>query len=112
MVDNPTVSKGTLIDKAVNAAKDLPSLITQFKAIDPTLAKQLQGKALIASKSVWVTLLTPAVTFLATKYGLGWDNDTIKDVAVGLTVAAATIMRYISVSPITGIFKAKSVKDV
>lgn len=104
-----TTTTPTARDNILAAAKDVPDAIRLATAADPQLADFLQGKALTQSWTVWVTILTPIVTGLATHYALGWDKDTCAEVAAGLTSLAAIIMRKISSTPITGIFTAAPV---
>lgn len=63
----------------------------------------LQGKALIASKTPWGVLASYAVGFLAARYGLGLDDASTQVVAGGAVLAGSYAMRYITSSPITGL---------
>ena len=97
------VAINRLIDEAIEEAKNLPDLITKFRQIDPALAQQLTGKALLASRSPWGVLLSAIVGWLVTHYGLGWSDDTVASV-VGLIILGASYgMRYITRTPITSI---------
>ena len=93
------------VDAAVAAAKDLPDLVHKLDKVAPDLAQQLTGKALLASKTPWGTLLTALIAYAAAKYGLGWDQSTDELVAgVGLLIGAYA-MRWVTTSPISGILR-------
>lgn len=95
----------TAIDNAVAAAKDLPDLVSKAQAIDPSLAAALEGKALIASKTPWGTLLAGAIAYFAAKQGFGWD-ETLCDLLAGAGVLLGSyLMRFISPARITGLLK-------
>ena len=96
--DSPAVSD------AVAAAKDLPDLVNKLQAADPALAQQIEGKALAASTTPIGTFLVPAVVWLASHYGLGWDATTCSWIAGGLVLIGTYVMRYVTTSPIAGIF--------
>lgn len=94
-------------DDIVSAAQSLPDLVSKAQAFDPAVAAALTPKALISSKTPIGIIVTYIVTLIASKYGLGWDPDFCQ-MAAGIGVlAAAYVMRRITVSPISGIFKAK-----
>ena len=92
------------VNQAIAAAHDLPSLISELNAVDPALATQIEGKALIASKTPWGTLAAAVVAWAAARYGLGWDADTDALVAGLGLVAGSFAMRAITTSPIAGWF--------
>jgi hypothetical protein len=93
----------TIKDQLIGGAKDLPDLIAKAKTFDPDLAASLTGKALIASKSPWGSLLGGIVTWLAAKEGLGWDETTCNLVAGAGVLVGAYLMRWITKGSITGI---------
>lgn len=108
--------KAALINDAVKAAQDMPHLVAMLQTADPTLAQQIEGKSLVASKTPWGTLVCSAVAFFATKYGLActaavttncWSNDTVDLVgglaAMGGALVGSYIMRSITSAPITGV---------
>lgn len=95
--------KLSLTDEAVAGAKSLPELIDRAQMADPALAKALTGKALIASKTPAGVLLGTGFAYLATKYGLGWDQGLCELVAGGALLAASYVMRYVTAGRITGI---------
>ncbi len=51
-------------DAAVNAARDVPTLIVGLKAVDSPLADQLQGISLLGSKTFWA----PIALMMAARY--------------------------------------------
>lgn len=96
-----TIKQSPVVDKAIAAANDLPSLVQGLQQVDPALAQQLTGKALIASKSMWGTFAVPAVVYVAGRYGLNWDHDLCTLVAGGLVLICAAAFRKVTSSPIT-----------
>src|SRR5580658_3740546 len=87
---------------AVRAAQDMPALVANLRTVNPDLAQQIEGKALIASKSPWGTLACSAVGFLAAKYGLTctvasaaaancWTPDTVNLIGGAAAMAGAFI---------------------
>lgn len=97
------------VNAAVAAAKSLPELKATLSAVDPALAKSLTDTALITSKTPWGVLVTYGLTYLAAKYGLGWDPDFIALVAGLGVLGGSYLMRAISSNQrITGWFTAAS----
>lgn len=94
-----------MTDKIVADAKSLPDLIAKAQQADPELAQQLTGKALLASKTVWGVPLTMIVSAVVTRYGLGWDASTCGIVSGALVMVATVALRWVTSSPISGIFK-------
>lgn len=94
-------------NKAIAAAQDVPTLIKGLQAANPALAEQLTGKPLLASRTPWGTLAVAGVSWLASRYGLGWDDTTCAVVAGAGVLAGAYAMRAITTSPIAGWFAAK-----
>jgi len=92
-------------DELVKGAQNLPELISLANQYDPELAQALQGKALIASKSVWGTAGTLVVSWIVTKYGLGWSPDTSAEVTGLLVLVVTGLLRIVTSGTITGIFK-------
>lgn len=104
---------------AITAARDLPTLINNLQSANPQLAAQLVPQALAASRTPWGTIVGTGVGWAVAHYGLAcsvasaavancWSQDTINimtgvGVIVG-TLVGSYIMRYISVSPIKGLF--------
>jgi hypothetical protein len=90
-------------DQIIADAKSLPDLISKAQALDPDLAKQLTGKALLASKSIWGNAVALVVGWAVTRYAIGWDQDTCAlatgVVTMGVTVAA----RWVTTQPISGV---------
>lgn len=93
-------------NKIIADAKSLPELIQLAEQADPDFAKQLKSKALISSKSVWVTMASSAVSWVVTRYALNWDADTCMVATwVVITVCAAAV-RWVTAGPIGGFFRA------
>lgn len=104
MTDTIATAPAAPVNAAIRAAQDVPSLVANIKAVDPGLADQLTDKALVYSKTPWGTLAVAGVSWLASRYGLGWSPEVCALVgALGLLVGSYT-MRYVSSSPIGGLF--------
>ena len=99
-----TAPAPTVRDQVIADAKSLPDLIAKAQANDPALAAQLTGKSLLASKSPIGTLAAGVVTWLAGRYGLGWDDMTCNLVAGAAVLIGGYAMRYVTSGPIAGIF--------
>lgn len=98
-----SIADPNLRSKLVAAANSLPDLISKAETFDPDLAEQLRGKALIASKTPWGTVLGGIIAWVVAHYGLNVDPGT-QTVIAGLGVLAASyIMRYITKGPVTGV---------
>ncbi len=92
------------VNSTVLSAKNLPDLVNKLQEVDPQLAEQLEGKALVSSKTPIGTFLVPAVVWVAAHYGLGWDVTICTYVAGALVLVGTYVMRYITTSPIAGLF--------
>lgn len=95
------------VDQAIAEAKDLPTLVAGLSAVDPGLARQFQGKALLESRTPLGTLLVTGVTYLAAKYALGWDQATDELVAGLALLVVSYAIRLVTSAPIAGLFKKK-----
>ena len=100
----PTTPDSAAPFSSVTAAKDLPDLVNKLQVADPGLAQQLEGKSLASSKTPIGTFLIPAVVWIAARYGLNWDAQTCSEVAGALVLIGTYVMRYITTSPIAGLF--------
>lgn len=94
-----------MVNAAVSTAKDLPDLVDKLNRIDPAMAQQITGKALIASKTPWGVVAAGAVAYISSRYGLGWSENVTDLVAGGFVLVASYGMRYLSSHPITSLFK-------
>lgn len=99
----------TIRDRLIADAQDVPSLILAANTEDPALAQALTGKALVASKSTYGATLALAVSWLATRYGLGWGADTCAMVSGVLVLGVSAALRTVTSSPITGLFQPRPV---
>jgi hypothetical protein len=115
-----TAAKTTpAVNAAITAAKDLPDLVNRLQVVDPALASQLEGTALIASKTPLGTVIGLGVGWAVAHYGMActaatvaaagcWSQNTI-DIVSGVgavvgTAIAAYAMRLFTISPIAGLF--------
>ncbi len=92
-------------DEAVAAAKDVPDLVAKLKLADPALAAQIEGKALLRSKTPWGTLACAVVAYASTRWGLGWDPSTDALIAGCGLVLGSYAMRAITSVPISGLLR-------
>lgn len=100
-----TAAKTTpTVNAAISAAKDLPDLVNRLQVADPGLATQLEGKALATSKTPIGTFLIPALVWVSARYGLGWDATLCSEIAGALVLIGTYVMRYVTTSPIAGLF--------
>ena len=99
MSDNPTTR-----DSIIKQAQNVPQLVSAAERFDPALAESLTPKALWASKSAPGTLLVAVITYLVSKYGLGWDGGTVDLVSGAAVLIGAYGFRAITRSPIGGLF--------
>lgn len=102
--------KNAVVNNAVKAAQDLPDLVAKLKAIDPSLAAQLTGKALAASRSPWGVFLALLISWIGAKYGFHLEKvmiSTDPDVSLaqiidaGCVILGSYVMRYVTTSPIS-----------
>lgn len=96
------------VNAVVAEAKSLPDLVDKLGALDPALAQQITGKALIASKTPWGVLAVAGVALISARFGLGWDQNTVELIAGGGVLIGAFAMRYFSSHPITSLFKRRT----
>lgn len=105
--DEKLASRVMMTNAVVADAKSLPDLITKVESVNPDLAAAMVSKPLIASKTPWGVLLVTAITYGASKYGLGWDETTCDLVGGFAILAGSYFMRWVSSSRIAGVFRAK-----
>ena len=92
------------IDDAIADARSLPALLAKLKTASPDAYGQLVGKPLIASRSPWGTITVAIVAWLASRYGLGWDEGTCTIVGGLGVIAGSYAMRWLTTSPIRSVF--------
>jgi len=105
--NNATVVAKLATNEAVRVAQDLPDLVQKLKVVDPTLAGTIEGKALLASKSPWGTLAAGVIGYLASRYGLGWNEATDSLVAGACVLLGSYAMRLVTSGAITGFWQKK-----
>ncbi len=95
------------VNFAIAEAKSLPSLIANLQAIDPELAKQLETKPLIASRTPWGVALASLIGMAAAHYGIGLDTGTDALLSGGVvlltTLAGSYLMRQVTKQPVAGV---------
>lgn len=106
------ITSTNAVNTAVSAAKDLPGLVNNLQAVDPALAQQITGKALIASKSVYGVIISTGLTWAVTKYALGWSPDLVDAISGGVVLVATAVFRALSTTPITSWFVSKKTAPV
>lgn len=102
-----TLAPTQSVNLAISEAKSLPALLANLQAIDPDLAKQLETKPLIASRTPWGVALASLIGMAAAHYGIGLDTDTDAllsgTVVVLFTLAGSYGMRLLTKQPVAGI---------
>lgn len=93
------------VNAAIAHARSLPDLIGGLQRINPELVAQLETKPLLASRTVWGTLATYAVVWLAGHYGLDWDAGTCGLVAGSCMWLATLALRWITKGPVAGLLR-------
>lgn len=99
----PIITSTPAVDRAIATARGLPSLIANLSAINPMLARQLESKPLLASKSVWGTPIATGIAWVSTRYGLGFDDNTCALLSGLVTLGAAAAFRAMTRQPIAGV---------
>jgi hypothetical protein len=98
-VHQPAIARATTPGEVIKAMVDDPLIKNAVLNAFVTLA----GKSFVASRTVWVTILTPVIAALVTHFGLGFDEATCAEIATGLTTLAALVMRAVTTAPITSV---------
>ena len=96
----------TVRDQMIAEAKSLPDLISKAKTVDPQLAAQLTTKAAIASKTMWGSVASLIVSWVVTKWSLGWDPNTCALVSGIIAMGVGAVVRRITDPRVTGFLKA------
>lgn len=114
MIDVVTAGaiKQIAVDKAVADSKSLDALKANLQPVDPSLAQQLIGKALIASRTPWGILVAYIISWVASRYGLGLDADMTSVLSGVIILAASYGMRYVTKAPITSLVKTPTPPSV
>lgn len=99
----PALSNIPVVNAAITAARDLPSLIANLQRVSPALAQQLESKPLLASRTPWGTLAAAAVGWVAARYGLQLDATTDALIAGAALLAGSYLMRLATNRPVAGI---------
>jgi hypothetical protein len=94
-------------DQIVASAKSLPDLVAKAEAFDPAMAAKLKGQAVVASATPAGALVGAAIGVLVSKYGLGWDADTVNLIS-GLTLLAGGYVTHWVQARITSIMPKKA----
>ena len=88
---------------AVAGASSVALLQSNLAAIGSPLAASLTPKPLVASRTLWVTLATLALSYACAKYGLALDADQQAGLITVAVMAETTVMRAITRAPIGGV---------
>lgn len=94
-------------DEIVASAKSLPDLVAKAETYDPAMAAKLKGQAAVASATPAGSLVGAVIGFLVTKYGLGWDSETVNLVS-GLTLLAGGYVTHWVQARVTSILPKKA----
>ena len=105
-------SKASVRSQIISLAQGVPSLVVMAESSDTPLADFLKGKGMAQSRTAWVVIITPLVSYLAAKYGIGWDSGTCGVISTVLVTLTALAMRTVTSAPITGFLKPAPVPGV
>lgn len=84
-------------DQIIADARTLPGLIAVAQARDPVLANAILGRATSAAKTQGGAAVAGAVTWIAARYGLGWDAGIDEIVAGLITLVAGLAIHWTQV---------------
>lgn len=87
----------TVRDQIIADAKTLPGLLAAAQANDPVLANAILGKATNAAMTQVGAVVVGAVTWVAARYGLGWDDKTDEIIAGLITCGAGLAIHWTQV---------------
>jgi len=83
-----SIEAAVVRDEIIRQASSAEDLLHKAQASDPELVKQLTSKPLLASKTIWGTLIALVLSYLVTRFGLGLDAD-LQALISGCIVMAA-----------------------
>lgn len=109
-MSDTTIPK-TGLDIAVANNTGAAGFVETLRKTDPALAQQIEGTSAAGSRTLWIMVATPVVSWVSVHYlaknGLALDPDTANLVsgllAAALTSAAGVIMRLVTRTPITSV---------
>lgn len=101
------IVRGLDINDIISSAQSLPDLLAKLEEIDPALADQLRGKALVDARTPWGILAAYIAAWAISHFGLHWDADTTTFVSGLAVFAGSYIMRYITGVPIDTVMPRK-----
>jgi hypothetical protein len=99
--------KTATTDYIIRQAQDKQDLIRLAASYAPDLAKALVGKSLISSKSVYGPIVGAGVSWFATRYGLGWDDETSATITGAVIFVVSAVLRAMTSAPITSVLPKK-----
>ena len=94
-----------VLNFVVRQAQSVPDLINGIKKADPEAALQLTTKPLAFSRTPPFTVGVVLFTWMSTKYGFGWDADTVNVVTLVALTVISYVMRSITTQATAGVFK-------
>ena len=74
---------------------EINQIITTAQETDPVLTKALLGNATSVTKTQLGTVIVGVVTYISTKYGFGWDDDTVTFISAAIAVVGGFISHWI-----------------
>ena len=98
-----SIEAAVVRDEIIRQASSAEDLLHKAQASDPELVKQLTSKPLLASKTIWGTLIALVLSYLVTRFGLGLDADLQALISGCIVMAANAALRAITAGPIKGI---------
>jgi len=84
----------------VRAAKIDPVLLNDLLT---GLMSALADKSLLGSKTFWVSIFTPVISWAVTYFALGLDGTTCGLIASVAASLAMMVMRYLTKTPVTSV---------
>lgn len=67
------------------------------------LTSLLTNQSLIGTRTFWVALVTPFISFGVARLGFGLDETTCAEIAAGIVSVAMVVMRTITKTPVTSV---------
>ena len=100
--------EAALTNSATRAADDMPALVDTLRTVNPVLASQIEGKAAVASATLWGHLALAVIGVGVMKYSLTWSTEFQQTVAgcvvIGAQLAWGLVATVLEKAPITGLF--------
>jgi hypothetical protein len=97
---NDPLTNRPIVNEAIAGARDLPGLLAR---LPPGMTAQLETKPLAYALSPPAVFLATLLTWVSTKYAIGWDANTCAMFAGAICLAAAYVCRLFTNKAIVGV---------